>query len=162
MESRTDRKSIALAISLSESHRYRETSPVSATATAAATERLKTSLVTKSNIVTLGTREFEWADRWDYFAPKVAISEDGCWLSAATDTVGYGVFCVGGNRNVKAHRYAYLALVGEIPSGLECDHICRVRRCVNPSHIELVTHSENVLRAHRHKATRTSATGLDL
>lgn len=120
-------------------------------------------MVTKSNIVTLGTREFEWADRWGYFVPKVAISEDGCWLwTAATDTVGYGVFCVGGNRNVKAHRYAYLALVGEIPSGLECDHLCRVRRCVNPSHIELVTHSENVLRAHRHKATRTSATGLAL
>lgn len=67
---------------------------------------------------------------------------DTCWLwTAPCDREGYGRFA---GRN--AHRVAYEALVGPVPHGLELDHLCRVRECCNPSHLEPVTHAENVRR----------------
>lgn len=48
---------------------------------------------------------------------------------------------------VKAHRFAYEALVGPIPKGLEIDHLCFVRNCVNPGHMEPVTSAVNTLRS---------------
>jgi hypothetical protein len=47
-----------------------------------------------------------------------------------------------------AHRKAYTDAFGPIPEGLEIDHLCRVRHCVNPDHLEAVTHVENMRRAH--------------
>lgn len=66
-----------------------------------------------------------------------------CWLwIGGLDAYGYGQF----DRHDKAHRVAYEMLVGPIPEGLVIDHLCRVRRCVNPEHMEPVTHGENNLR----------------
>jgi hypothetical protein len=45
-----------------------------------------------------------------------------------------------------AHRHSYRLFVGEIPDGLFIDHLCRVRNCVNPAHLEPVTRKENILR----------------
>jgi hypothetical protein len=45
-----------------------------------------------------------------------------------------------------AHRVVYEALVGPVPEGLELDHLCKESRCVNPAHLEPVTHAENVRR----------------
>lgn len=64
-----------------------------------------------------------------------------CWL-AAENGAGYGIFRLDG-RNVRAHRWAYEALVGPIPKGLQLDHLCRVRHCVNPAHLEPVTSRQN-------------------
>lgn len=70
---------------------------------------------------------------------------DGCWLwTGALNGGGYGRFNVG--RRLYAHRAAYLMFVGPIPDGLQIDHLCRVRHCVNPDHLEPVTHAENVRR----------------
>ena len=71
---------------------------------------------------------------------------DACWLwTKSFSPNGYGVMKIDG-KNVKAHRLSYELFVGSIPDGLELDHLCRVRHCVNPAHLEAVTHRENVLR----------------
>lgn len=67
-----------------------------------------------------------------------------CWLwAAATVADGYGQFGISSGRMVGAHRHAYRALVGSIPHGLQLDHLCRVRHCVNPRHLEPVTPRQN-------------------
>lgn len=69
-----------------------------------------------------------------------------CWLwTASIKPQGYGEFWAGED-HVYAHRFAYVLLVGPIPAGLQIDHLCRVRRCVNPAHLQPVTQRENVLR----------------
>lgn len=70
----------------------------------------------------------------------------GCWLWKGAITVaGYGRFNGQGGR-YQAHRMAYTLTLGEIPAGKELDHLCRVRNCVNPNHLEPVTHRENIRR----------------
>lgn len=70
----------------------------------------------------------------------------GCWLwTAATIQKGYGQFWYDGKLQY-AHRIAYELLVGPIPNGLQLDHLCRVRNCVNPEHLEPVTNQENCRR----------------
>ncbi len=54
-------------------------------------------------------------------------------------------------RRVSAHRYFYERFIGPIPEGLQIDHLCRVRHCVNPSHLEPVTNRENQMRGARAK-----------
>lgn len=72
---------------------------------------------------------------------------DSCWLWTGTlSTNGYG-FASFNKRAVAAHRVAYTALVGPIPNGLDLDHLCRVRACVNPAHLEPVTRAENLRRS---------------
>ena len=69
-----------------------------------------------------------------------------CWLwTSAINWGGYAKFRIG-KRDVYAHRWAYEHIVGPIPEGMDLDHLCRVRRCVRPDHLEPVTHQENVLR----------------
>jgi hypothetical protein len=58
---------------------------------------------------------------------------------------GYGLVRYGGKRTV-AHRVIYIILGGHIPQDYTLDHLCRVRCCVNPAHLEPVTFAENVLR----------------
>lgn len=71
----------------------------------------------------------------------------GCWIwDAAVDDRGYGRISVRGYWR-HAHRFLYENLVGQVPDGLELDHKCRMNCCVNPDHLEPVTHQENVRRA---------------
>lgn len=73
-----------------------------------------------------------------------------CWIwTGKKGSKGYGLAHVDGGRQAQAHRVAYELLVGPIPDGLEIDHTCNVRPCVNPDHLEPVTHAENVRRRFR-------------
>lgn len=70
-----------------------------------------------------------------------------CWeWTGWRDSDGYGKF--GGRRLLtnRAHRLAYELVVGPIPDDLPLDHLCRNPGCVNPAHLEPVTHRENILR----------------
>lgn len=74
------------------------------------------------------------------------VEVGGCWwwTGQLTDD-GYGRIKIKGGL-YGAHRIAYMALVSEIPTGLELDHLCRIRHCVNPYHLEPVTQRVNTLR----------------
>lgn len=83
------------------------------------------------------------------FLAKVAVDADsGCWLwtGSINNHTGYGRFHFQGTGR-DAHPIAYRLFVGEVPDGLELDHLCRVRHCVNPEHLDPVTHAENMRRA---------------
>lgn len=72
---------------------------------------------------------------------------DACWLWTGAPIDGYGTFTVSTGVSRRAHRVAYELQVGPIPAGLEIDHLCRVKLCVNVKHLEAVTHAENLRRA---------------
>ncbi len=69
-----------------------------------------------------------------------------CWMwEGFRNGDGYGRFYAHG-RMTMTHRFSYEGARGPIPPGLEIDHLCRTRACVNPAHMEPVTHAENVRR----------------
>lgn len=82
----------------------------------------------------------------------------GCWLwTGRLNNKGYARAqvpkavhdVVGGRRVVLVHRALYEERFGVVPPGLELDHLCRTPRCVNPDHLEPVTHAENMARSAR-------------
>jgi len=84
------------------------------------------------------------------FMDKVKINDNKCWLwTGHINHDGYGIF----NKQL-AHRWAYRHFTGPVPDGLELDHLCRVRGCVNPEHLEAVTHGTNMLRGDNKQRTR--------
>lgn len=81
--------------------------------------------------------------------PECAPHLGPCWLWTASPSRyvhNRYIFVWVSGTPIVAHRLAYQWLVGPIPEGLELDHLCRVRQCVNPRHLEPVTHRENTLR----------------
>lgn len=81
-----------------------------------------------------------------FLAKVVRSPETSCWLwDGARAGEGYGVFKWRGRQSY-AHRYAHEYYKGAIPDGYLIDHLCRVRLCVNPEHLEAVTCQANILR----------------
>ena len=81
----------------------------------------------------------------DRFWTKVNKT-DSCWnWTAGKSDRGYGKFSLN-YKHKYAHRVSYELLKGLIPKGLELDHLCRNTSCVNPSHLEAVSHAENMKR----------------
>lgn len=73
----------------------------------------------------------------------------GCWnWTGYVDKAGYGRFRFDGATRL-SHRVAYQLIIGQVPDGLQLDHLCRNRRCCNPTHLEPVTNHENSLRGER-------------
>ena len=71
----------------------------------------------------------------------------GCWLwTRSLKGNGYAQVSYRNRRSVAAHTLSYRFRYGVVPDGYELDHLCRVRHCINPDHLEPVTHLENMLR----------------
>ena len=86
---------------------------------------------------------------WQYAVPE---PNSGCWLwVGCSSKKGYGRFWSGGRHGpqVFAHRWAWQHFVGSIPAGLEIDHKCKTTVCVNPEHLQVVTHHFNAGQARR-------------
>ncbi len=81
------------------------------------------------------------------FMDKVVIEPSGCWRwTASAIPAGYSCFYAHGSTH-RAHKWGveYFRHM-KVPKGMECDHLCRNRWCVNPNHIEIVTKSVNMRR----------------
>lgn len=79
------------------------------------------------------------------FLSKINVVDSGCWEWQGCESRGYGQFWY--NKKLKAtHQISYELFKGNIPKGLELDHLCRNKRCCNPDHLEAVTHKENTQR----------------
>lgn len=95
---------------------------------------------------------FDVDDIWERCEPKVSKTAS-CWIwQGVQRRNGYGQIMWHPDTYL-VHRIAYQALVGDIPDGLELDHLCRNRICCNPEHLEAVTHATNIQRGHAARAT---------
>jgi hypothetical protein len=91
--------------------------------------------------------------------PKTRADLGPCWLwTGHIMPNGYGLFSDDGRRKIGAHVWAYTHVVGPIARPLEPDHLCRVRGCVNPAHLEVVTRRENQLRGQTFAARNAAKT----
>ena len=92
------------------------------------------------------------------FFSRIDKIPSGCWVwTGSIMQCGYGRMKVD-NKTVLAHRLAYELMVGPIPEGLEIDHLCRNRACVNPEHLEPVTGQVNTLRGETIAASNAAKT----
>lgn len=81
------------------------------------------------------------------FMARIVEQPNGCWHYRGSH-VGDGYVRIRfRGKPTAGHVVAWTLLRGPVPDGLELDHLCRNRRCVNPAHLEPVTHRENVLRS---------------
>ena len=87
-----------------------------------------------------------WAKSIKRFNKKMRIDDNGCWIYTGPKARnGYGEFVVSiCQKRVRAHRFAYEVAKGPIPEGMYCLHTCDVKHCVNPDHLYLGTHADNM------------------
>lgn len=81
----------------------------------------------------------------DRFWDKVDKT-DTCWLWTAKTDDGYGRFGLGDGKQYLVHRLAFALLKEKIGENMQLDHLCNVRNCLNPDHLEQVTSKENTRR----------------
>jgi hypothetical protein len=86
---------------------------------------------------------------------RVTIDQNGCWIWRGKRRTkgGYATY-----QNTTAHRFVYKQLVGDVRADWDVDHLCRVRDCVNPEHLEAVTRRENLMRGNTRTAQRAAQT----
>ena len=95
--------------------------------------------ISKERLVVLNVNERFWS--------KVKKT-DSCWIwTGYRDKDGYGRFGIDEKIKHKAHRFSYELVNGKIPNNQEIDHLCKNTSCVNPDHLEIVTHQENIKRS---------------
>ena len=78
------------------------------------------------------------------FWAKVKKTET-CWIWTGAQSLGYGQTSIK-HKVIWAHRFSYELHKGPIPDGLQIDHLCKNKLCVNPDHLEAVSQKENLRR----------------
>ena len=76
----------------------------------------------------------------------IVDASTGCWIWQGHLTKGYGMIDIGNTGKKYVHILMFVLKYGNIPPGLELDHVCRNRSCVNPDHVEIVTRAVNIQR----------------
>jgi hypothetical protein len=116
-------------------------------------KRKREGLSTRSNGLSLPKAPRDPEREWPFWSR--VDKTDGCWLwKGKALKVGYGQLRRNG-REILAHRYAYEMAYGAIPEGLQIDHLCRNRLCVNPAHLEAVSQAENIRRGAARRLRKT-------
>ena len=88
---------------------------------------------------------------WLFTRVDTRPEPEACWIwPGSQNGDGYGKLSVNG-KIVSAHRFAYEVCVGPIPDGLTIDHLCVNRLCIRPSHLEVVTRTENLKRGYERR-----------
>ena len=92
------------------------------------------------------------------FIKKIQFGDNGCWewTACRQSEEGYGRFGWNGKTGY-AHRFSYENAVGDIPQGLDIDHTCNNKVCVNPKHLRAVDRQVNNLAAHSNTLARINA-----
>ena len=124
------------------------------TETRAKLSEMRTGAVfTRSRRGNISTNKIAWYDvDHDYYRIEDTGYMTGCWIWArALLKTGYGAIHRDG-KNYRAHRWMYERTVGKIEAGIVLDHLCEVKACVNPDHLEPVTKRENTRRHFRSDA----------
>ena len=78
------------------------------------------------------------------------VKTPSCWFYTGAKNGGYGAITIDGKKTV-VHKLMYRAVIGEVPEGKELDHLCGIKHCVNPEHLQPVTHLENTRRGPQYK-----------
>jgi hypothetical protein len=99
----------------------------------------------------LASSEKHWEER--FWRKVERIPEAGCWIWMGATSCGYGHVRLQKQCRL-AHRVSFELSGGVIPDGMVLDHLCRVRCCVNPAHLEVVTHQININRGIAPQRTR--------
>lgn len=101
-----------------------------------------------------GIKRCGTSDAEERLNSRTVPTDSGCHLfGTGNGSDGYGKVIVDG-KFVYTHRLAYEMYVGPIPKGYELDHLCRIRHCMNPTHLELVDRRTNTLRGRCPEITR--------
>lgn len=91
-----------------------------------------------------------------YINNSIPVTESGCWIwERACNKDGYGHHCIlvfGEKKWIDAHRGSYIAFKGYINTGMTIDHLCKVKCCINPDHLDCVTNKENNSRGNSRSA----------
>ena len=84
---------------------------------------------------------------YERFINLLKVDHKGCWLYRTPAKSGYANFGINKRKSYRAHRFSYEIHKGAIPDGMHIDHLCSVKNCCNPDHLEIVTPKENTRRA---------------
>jgi hypothetical protein len=97
-----------------------------------------------------GRQEVKGTLRERVFARLTIDQENGCLLWTGCRVKGYG-YVAEGQAPRLVHQLMYEWFIGPVPFGMEIDHLCRIRHCAAPAHLEAVTHAENLRRSRGHQ-----------
>lgn len=107
---------------------------------------LAVGMIRQSPLSLVQTHLPEYRSALERIIGKLSIGENGCWIwTGKLNQAGYGSIRDQG-KWIRVHRLTYILFRGDIPAALHLDHLCRVRACCNPRHLEPVTCKENLLR----------------